>query len=299
MKAKDWFMFGVLGLIWGSSFFWIKIALRGTGPFTLVAFRLLFGVLGLAVVAAIRKPIFPRLRSLWLKLAFLGAVNSAIPIVLISAGEQVIDSAVTSVLNGTVPLFTILMAHVVLDDDKITPASLAGLITGFIGIVVLLSRDLNLASFSGGFAGQAAVLLAAFFYAGSAVYARRNLRNIPPLLLALIPLFFADLLVWAAVPIAEFPFRFPSGGLTWIAILWLGLLGTFVAYLLYFSLLESVGATRTSLVTYILPVVGVALGVIFLDELLDFRLVVGAVLILMGIIFVNLKLQRSPRTANK
>lgn len=296
MKTKDWFMFLLLGLIWGSSFLWIKIALRGTGPFTLVAFRLLFGVLGMAVVIAIRKPKFPQERSLWLKLAFLGVANTAIPFVLISVGEQVIDSAVASILNGAVPMFTIVLAHVFLEDDKITLARLVGLLVGFIGVVILLSRDLRLGSFSSSFAGQAAVLLAAFFYAGSAVFARYNLRNIPPLIQAFVPLFIADILVWAAVPIAEFPFRIPTGGLTWIAILWLGLIGSFVGYLLYFSLLQSVGPTRATLVTYVFPVVGVVLGVIFLDELLDLRLAIGAGLIVMGIVVVNLRIQGSPST---
>lgn len=289
-------MFLLLGLIWGSSFLWIKIALRGTGPFTLVAFRLLFGVLGMAVVIAIRKPKFPQERSLWLKLAFLGVANTAIPFVLISVGEQVIDSAVASILNGAVPMFTIVLAHVFLEDDKITLARLVGLLVGFIGVVILLSRDLRLGSFSSSFAGQAAVLLAAFSYAGSAVFARYNLRNIPPLIQAFVPLFIADILVWAAVPIAEFPFRMPTGGLTWIAILWLGLIGSFVGYLLYFSLLQSVGPTRATLVTYVFPVVGVVLGVIFLDELLDLRLAIGAGLIVMGIVVVNLRIQGSPST---
>lgn len=171
------------------------------------------------------------------------------------------------------------------------------MLTGFIGVVVLLSRDLRVGSFGSRFAAQAAMLLAAFSYAGSAVFARYNLRNIPPLIQAFVPLLFADILVWAAVPIVESPFRLPTGGLTWFALLWLGLIGSFVAYLLYFSLLQSVGPTRATLVTYVFPVVGVALGVLFLDELLDLRLAIGALLILMGIIAVNFKFQRSPRTA--
>jgi drug/metabolite transporter (DMT)-like permease len=194
-----------------------------------------------------------------------------------------------SILNGTVPLFTILLAHIYLHDERITLPKVLGLITGFGGVVLLLWNDLDLESLGGVFLGQAAVLLAALSYAISAVYSRRSLFQVPPLVQALVPLIVADGLVWITLPLIETSVEFPSDGLTWLAILWLGILGTFIAYILYFSLLQNVGPTRTTLVTYVVPVVGVILGVVFLDEVLDVRLVLGTILIVGGIALVNWK----------
>ncbi len=295
MRLKEWGMFSALGLFWGSSFLWIKIGLQGVGPFMLVALRLAIGIVGLAFVVAIRRPDFPKQRSLWFKLALLGTFNTAIPFVLITWGEQIIDSAVASILNGTVPLFTILLAHLFLEDERITLPKLLGLMSGFTGVVLLLGRKLDPEAFGGEFSGQAAVLLAALLYAMSAVFARRNLRETPPLVQALVPLVVADGLVWLSVPLFESPITLPADPLTWFALAWLGLLGTFIAYVLYFSLLQSVGPIKTTLVTYVVPVVGVILGVIFLGETLDLRLAIGTLLIVGGIVVVNWR-SRKTRT---
>lgn len=286
MRLKDWGMFSLLGLLWGSSFFWIKIGLRGTSPLMLVALRLTVGVLGLAVYVALRKPKFPRKRSIWIRLVILGTFNTAFPFVIITWGQQSIESAMASILNGTVPLFTILLAHLFLDDEKITAPKILGLLVGFGGVVLLLGGGLN--SDSGNWlTGQVAILVASISYASSLVFARRSLRETEPLVQAFIPLVAADTMVWLATPVLESQPQLPVDGEAWFAILWLGLLGTFVAYILYFSLLRSVGPTRTSLVTYVVPVVGLFLGVVFLDETLDLRLAMGSVLIIAGIVVVN------------
>lgn len=288
MKLKDWLAFLALGLAWGSSFLWIKIAVQEIGPFTLVALRLLFGVIGLLAVVAYNRPRWPAARRLWWVLIVLGLTNTAVPFVLISWGELYIDSAVAAVLNSTVPLFTMLIAHVFLSDDRITVPRIVGLLVGFGGVIVLLSRDLDFQSgLSGGVLGQGAVLLAALFYAGSGVYARRNTQGLSPIVQALVPLVVADSAIWLAVPLTESPFTLPQIPLTWIAILWLGLIGSCLAYLLYYYLLHSVGPTRTTLVTYIFPLVGVALGVIFLNEVLDWHLFVGGTMVVGSIAVVN------------
>lgn len=286
MRPKDLGMFTLLGLLWGSSFFWIKIGLRGTSPVMLVALRLAVGILGLALFVIIRKPDFPRARNLWFRLVILGAFNTAFPFVLITWGQQSIESALASILNGTVPLFTILLAHLFLDDEKITVPKILGLFVGFGGVVLLLGGGLE-SGIGNELAGQAAVLVAAISYAVSIVFARRSLRDTPTLVQAFVPLVAADVLVWMAMPILEEQPQLPADGEAWFAILWLGLLGTCIAYILYFSLLQSVGPTRTSLVTYVVPVVGLVLGVVFLGETLDLRLAVGAVLVIAGIVVVN------------
>ena len=143
MKTKDWLIFLLLGGIWSSSFLWIKIAVQEMGPVTLVAFRVLFGLLfGIAVVIFTRTPL-PRDVKSWAPLLVLGLSNVAIPFVLISWGEQTIDSAVAAILDATVPLFVILLAHIALHDDKITLPKMLGLLLGFAGVVVLVSKDVQ------------------------------------------------------------------------------------------------------------------------------------------------------------
>jgi drug/metabolite transporter (DMT)-like permease len=291
MKTKDWLAFITLGFIWGSSFLWIKIAVSEVSPVLLVAFRLLFGILSLLVVVLIVRPTFPKERKLWLVLTLIGFTNNAIPYVLISWGEQYIDSAVAAILNSTTPLFTMIIAHFFLHDDRLSWPRLAGLLIGFTGIVVLVSRDLEPGALGteAGLAilGQLAVLLASLSYAGTSVYARRTTKGLSPVVQGLVPLLGADAVLWALVGLRESPIQIPVRPITWVAIIWLGVMGVCVAFLLYYYLLHSVGPTRTVLVTYVFPLVGVALGAIFLKEVIDWRLLVGGGMVVSSIILVN------------
>ena len=286
MKPKDWLAFILLGVIWGSSFLWIKIAVQEIGPILLVALRLLFGILTLLVAVAFARPKWPRDRQTWINLTLLGLINNAIPYTLISWGEKYIDSAVAAVLNSTTPLFTMIVAHIYLTDDRMSSRRVVALLVGFFGILVLFSRDLS-GSTTGSLLGQLAVLLASLSYAFASVFARRTTKDVPPTLQPLIPLFGADLLLWALVPVADSPVTLPALPLTWLAVIWLGVMGVAVAFLLYFYLLHSVGPTRTVLVTYVFPLVGVILGVVFLDELLNWQLIAGSALIIASVVLVN------------
>ncbi|MFB6286327.1 MAG: DMT family transporter [Candidatus Bipolaricaulia bacterium] len=293
MHAKDWLLFSLLALIWGSSFLWIKIAVQEVGPVTLVAYRLLFGAVGLIAIVAIKRPPMPRERRTWLTLLVLGFTNTAVPFVLISWGETHIDSGVASILNGTVPLFTLLIAHFILHDERMTWMRFAGLMAGFGGVVALMSRDVGPAGFDQSIVGQLAVLGAAICYAGSSVFARRNLGDVAPMFQALMIVLVADTALWLSVPAVESPVIVPRNPLTWLALAWLGLLGSCVAYLIYFGLIQRAGPTRTVMVTYVMPIVGVLLGVTFLNEPLDWRLGLGTALVASGVWAVNRRTQRS------
>lgn len=291
MKLKEWGMFVLLGLIWGSSFLWIKIAVQEIGPFILVAFRLLFGLTGLLVVVHLQKQAFPRGRKVLLAYFFMGVFNTALPFILISWGETRIDSALAAILNATTPLFAIIIAHFWLHDEKISLPRAAGLVIGFIGVVMLVSRDLDLAAMRGSIWGQMAVLAASASYALAATFSRKHLRGQPPLMQATMVVLIADALLWLAAPTFERPLHFPTLPITWLALAWLGLLGSCLAYLLYFSLINAWGATRTSLVTYVFPVIGLMLGIVFLNETADWPLIVGSLLVVAGIAVVNLKVR--------
>ena len=288
MKAKDWFIFILLGGIWSSSFLWIKIAVQEIGPITLVAFRVLFGLLfGIAVILIGRVQL-PRKFVDWWPLLVLGISNVAIPFFLISWGEQTIDSAVAAILDATVPLFAIVIAHFTLRDDRITLPKLLGLLMGFTGVVVLMSKEIGTSS--GSILGQAAVVVASAFYAGSSVYARKSTVNTPGILRSVGPLLSSTAVMWLAAPIAESPLRLPQLSITWIALLWLGILGSGIAFVLAYYLIHAIGPTRTTMVTYLFPLGGVILGVVFLGEAMSWQLVAGATLIVASLAVANLKL---------
>ncbi len=286
MKPKHWFVFITLGLIWSSSFLWIKIAVQEISPITLVAFRVLFGFMFTAVAILIQRAEWPRDRRIWFSLIILGLTNIAIPFFLISWGEQSIDSAVAAVLDATVPLFTIVLAHFALHDDKMTLPKVVGLLVGFIGVIVLLSKDLLVASHASAL-GQVAVIVACVFYAGSSVFARKSTERASGLVRAALPLFSATVIMWITVPFTESPLKIPALPITWIALLWLGILGSGLAITMNYYLLHEIGPTRTTMVTYIFPLGGVLLGVVFLGEQLTWHLAAGGALIISGIAFGN------------
>lgn len=288
MKTKDWVIFLLLGSIWSASFLWIKIAIREIGPMTLVAFRVLFGMLTGVGITLLARAVWPRDRRTWGVLLLLGVTSVAVPFFLISWGEQTIDSAVASILNATVPLFTIVFAHLFTRDDRITIYKIIGLILGFTGVIVLMSNGLCAESHNS-VIGQAAVLLAAVFYAASSVFARLNTEHVAGLVRGAAPLISASALMWLVAPTLEAPFHFPAHPMTWVALLWLGVLGSGVALMLWYYLLHAVGPTRTTMVTYIFPLGGMILGVIFLDERLTWQLVTGAALIIGSLLVVNWK----------
>jgi drug/metabolite transporter (DMT)-like permease len=295
MKLKHWIVFILLGLIWSTSFLWIKIGVREVGPMALVAFRMLFGAITAVAISAYQKVVWPRDWKTWGTFAILGPTSLAIPIFLISWGERTIDSAVASILNATVPLFTIAIAHFWLNDDKMTLQKVLGLLVGFAGVVLLMSEDLSPSAHSS-VIGQGAVILAAFFYAWSAVFARKATQHVAGLARGSAPLITATIFMWIVAPFSEKPFQIPALPLTWIAALWLGVLGSGLAMLMFYYLIHEVGPTRASLVTYLFPIGGVIFGVIFLNEHLSGQLLAGAVLIISSLAVVNWKSNKTVAT---
>ena len=285
MKTKHWFVFILLGAIWSSSFMWIKIAIQEVGPITLVAFRVLFGLLFGVVVIIVQRAALPRTFKAWLPLLIVGVTNIAIPFFLISWGELHIDSAVASILDATVPLFTILIAHFLLQDDKITIPKMSGLGVGFAGIVILMSKDIGASTSS--LLGQVAVIVASIFYAISAIYIRKTTEDTPMILRSAGPLVSASAIMWLGALLFESPIHIPQLGVTWVALLFMGVLGSGLAFVMAFYLIHEIGPTRTSMVTYLFPLGGVILGVSFLHEQLTWQVLAGAILIICSLVVAN------------
>ncbi len=286
-QSKNWMMFGALGLIWGSSFLWIKLALQEIDPFAVVGWRTLLGFLGLVVILRLRRIPVPRDPTTLAKFAVMGLFNVAVPWLMITWAETRVNSGLAAVLNGSMPLFTTVMAHFALHDDKITGGRALGLIVGFIGVIVLVGSDINLANFlEGDLIAELALVGAVLLYAFSVTFQRRYLRGQNPVLQSTLSLGVGSFTVWVLTPLFQ-PYQIPTLPLTWTAVIWLGLLGSCLAFIMSYGLLNAWGPTRSSLVTYVFPVVGLILGAVFLHEALTWRLAIGAALVIAGIVFVN------------
>jgi drug/metabolite transporter (DMT)-like permease len=291
MKTRDWIILWGLGIIWGTSFLWIKIAVADVDPLVLVGLRTLIASIGLAISVYFARTLLPTWAELRPRLGtflVIAICNISIPWALISWGEQYVDSGIASIINSAMPLFTIIIAPMMIREECITPAKVVGLLTGFLGVIILTLPNVH-AGWTQGLIGMGACLLATVFYAFAAVFARKNTAGLPPQLQAFLQLSIGSAIIWIAIFSTQGLPALPAKPLTWVALVWLGLLGSCIAYILYFYLLHKIGPTRVSTTTYISPLVGVLLGILFLGEPFYWQSFVGAVLILSGIFIVHLK----------
>lgn len=286
----DWLIFLGLGFMWGSSYLFIKLAVDDFGTFTLVALRLTVGAVLLWTVIRIAKQPLPRERRIYGHLLVMAIINITIPFLLITWAEQSVESSLAAILTSPVPLFAIVMSALFLHDEPLRLNGLVGLIVGFIGVVIITSRGLTGAGSS--VAGELALLGATISYAAGAVYARRNVRGLPAMIPAVFQVSFAAVITGAVALVAEHPWTATPDSQAIFAILWLGILGSGFAYLFVFRLFAHWGATRTTLVAYLIPVVGIALGYLVLAEPLDGRIIIGTALVIAGIGLVNSRFGR-------
>jgi drug/metabolite transporter (DMT)-like permease len=276
--------FLLLATIWGSSFLFIRIAVRQITPLDVVTLRVFFGSIGIGVIALISRADLRMPRRLFAVLFATASVNTTIPFLLISWGEVSINSGLAAVLNSTTPIFSLLIAHFYLRDERITGPRVAGVTIGFIGVLVLLSDSLGGAGVHWDkLAGEAAVVVASAAYAVGAVMLRRWLREVPVITTSTWVLWIATAqsvvlsLLFSPIPLGSLH------GKTVFAVVWLGLLGSAVAYVLYYFLITNWGASHATLVTYVVPAIAVVLGARFLSEEVTWRVIAGFVLIVGGI----------------
>lgn len=290
----DWLLFILLGFFWGSSYIFIKIGVdAGLTPFTLVSLRLLFGMALLGIVVRVAREPLPRTLRQYGHLMVLGAFSVAIPFVLITWAERSVDSTIAATITSAVPLFVIGIAAFALRDEPITTNRLVGVGVGLIGVALLVGFD-PAALTAGSLVAELALVGATASYAIGGVYARRMVRGLRPMIPALFQVTFAFIAVTILAFIFERPFEAPITGETVFAVGWLGLLGSGAAYLIFFRLLGRWGATRTSMVAYLLPVFGLVLGAAVLQEAVDARLLLGTALVIGGIAVVNSRFGSRP-----
>lgn len=290
----DWLVFLALGFMWGSSYLFIKIGVETLAPFTLIALRLGIGLIVLAGVVAFAREPLPRNPRIYGHLVVMAVINIALPFYLITTAEQTTDSALAAIINASVPLFVIVIAALALHDEPITVNRLAGLAVGFVGVVILVGRGLGAVGAGDALYGELALVGSSISYAAGAVYARRNVRGLRPMIPALFQVGFAFLITAALALAFERPLPTSLRPDAVFAVVWLGILGSGLAYLAFFRLLAHWGATRTALVAYLLPVVGIVLGVLVLSEQVDARILAGTGLVIGGVALVNSRYGRRP-----
>lgn len=271
-----------IGVVWGASFLFIKVAVDEISPLELVAARLFLGAVTVAVLMRVRGMTLSVDRSLIGHIFVTATVSNILPFALIAWGEEHIDSGVASVLNATMPIFTAVFAAAILVEERFTAARIIGLALGFVGVATLAGNDLTDITDSSAL-GQLAVVASAACYGAGAVYMRVLLGGRDPASLSMLQLIVATLIAIPLVFIIEGTPSYSMSAEGALSLLALGVFGTGFAYIAYLWLIEAVGSVRASLVTYIIPVVGLFLGWLVLDESIGLNTVLGAALIIAGV----------------
>ncbi|WP_447726956.1 DMT family transporter [Sphingomonas koreensis] len=287
MNAGDWAILAALSVLWGCSFFFLAIGLRELPPFTLVLARVGFSallLLGWAAVAGIRLP--PR--TAWGAFALLALLNNVIPFALYGFAQQQISSGLTSILNGTTPLWGVIVAHLFTTDERATAGKIAGVLLGFAGVATMVGSD-ALAGLGANVFAQGACLVATLSYALAGVWARRfKAQGVTPMGVATGQLVAATIIMLPLAGIVDRPWLLPMPGSVVIAsIAGMVLVSTVFAYILYFRLVERAGASNSLLVTFTIPFVAILLGVLVLGETLLAKHVAGMALIALGLAAID------------
>ncbi len=282
MSTRAVLVLATLGCIWGASFLFIKVIVEETSPFTLVAGRVSLGALPMLFIVALRRPTIVARRTIIPKTAVLAVFATTLPFLMISWGEEHIDSGIAAVLNSTVPLWTALLGAALLPHERLEGRALAGIAIGFSGVLVLTGSDITHITDSS-VLGQLAVVGAALCYATSLIFARANLAGEDPVVVTTLQLIIGVLIMWpVAFAAARGAPDIDVGLKAWLAWLTLGMLGTGLAYIGYYWLIANVGVLA-SVVTYIPPVIGLALGALVLREPIGVNVVAGAAIIILGV----------------
>jgi drug/metabolite transporter (DMT)-like permease len=273
----------LLCCIWGSTWLFIKLGLQDLPPLTFAGIRFLIASTILFGIIAVRRIPLPRRRSDWLLLAVTGVLAFSLNYGLLFWGEQYISSGLAALLQATIPAFGLVIAHFYLPGERMTPAKIFGVIMGVAGVGVIFSNQLSVAG-SGALAGSAALVLSSVCAAYSNVLVKAQGQHLDPAILAAGQMLcgFVPLLL-IGIPREGDPFSFRWTLMAVVAMFYLAIVGSVVAFLLYYWLVRNMDVTKTMLIALVTPVVAVTLGMLVLNEELDWRTVAGGAMIISGI----------------
>jgi len=285
--------FIVLCIIWGSTFMAIKVGLDSFPPLTFAGMRFAIAFVAIYLVMRAGGEKLPRQRNDIFSLLILGFFMTTLPYALLFWGEQFISSGLTSILTSTLPFFVVIIAHFWLSDEKLDFGKIIGLIIGFGGVLLLIGDKLKFTGWASvdHIKGELAILGSSLSYAIATVYAKRAVREMNPLVITTAQIANGIILLPLGLLIehnARLHFSLSSVS----SLLYLALLGSAFAFVLYFWLIDNIGATNVSLVAFATPAVAIVLGIIFLNEIFETKIILGMAAILGGIAIVNIVRKR-------
>jgi drug/metabolite transporter (DMT)-like permease len=294
MTPLEWGMLLALATVWGGSFFFNEIAVRELPVFTVVVSRVALAAVILLMIMRLRKERLPHDRRVWVAFFGMGLLNNAIPFSLIVWGQQHIASGVASILNASTPLFTVILAHLLTRDERMTAGKFVGVLIGFSGVAVMIGLDALRVMGVGVFA-QILCLAGAISYAFAGIYGRRfRAMGISPIGTATGQVIASSLIMLPLVMVLDRPWTLPPPSLSAIgALIGVAATSTALAYVLYFRILATAGATNLLLVTFLIPVSAILLGTLFLGETLLPRHFAGMTLIGAGLAAIDGRLWRA------
>lgn len=288
MSAPEWAMLVSLSVLWGGSFFFTHVALDAVPPFTLVTLRVGLAALILNAIVPLSGLRMPRKARAWAAFLGMGLLNNAVPFCLIVWGQTHIASGLAAILNATTPLFTVVAAHVLTSDERMTGNRIAGVLAGLTGVAVMVGPAI-LAGLGTDLLAQTAVLGAALSYACAGIFGRRFQRmGVPPLATAARQVTASTLMLLPIALVVDRPWTLPMPSASVVgAIVGIATLSTALAYVLYFRILATAGATNLCLVTFLIPVSAILLGAVVLGERLDPQHFIGMALIGCGLAAID------------
>ncbi len=292
MSLRDWALLVFLSVLWGGSFFFNAVTVAALPPLTVVFARVAIAAAMLWLVIGVTRTAMPGSRTVWAAFFGMGLLNNAIPFALIVWGQTQLASGVAAILNAATPLFTVLFAHVLTTDEKMSTNRLAGVVLGLVGVAVMIgARHAGTA----GLLAPLACLGAAVSYALAGLYGRRfRAMGVAPMATAAGQVTASSLILLPVVLLVDRPWSLPApGSEVVLALVALGLASTALAYVVYFRLLASAGATNLLLVTLLVPASAILLGVGFLGEVLLPRHLAGMALIALGLAAIDGRLPRA------
>lgn len=291
MKARVVWL--ILCGIWGSTWLFIKIGLKDLPPLTFAGARFVIAALILVLLVMARRARWPRTRGEWFLIAISGLLQFTLNYGLVFWGEQYISSGLAAVLQSTFPLFGLVFAHLYLPTERITGLKVAGVLLGILGVIVIFSDQLSMAG-SMALLGSVALVLSAVCGSYSNVLVKAYGVKIDPMVLAAgqMACGFVPLLM-VGIPIEGSPLNFHWTTMAVISLLYLVIVGSVVAFALYYWLVRNMDVTNTMLIALVTPVVAVILGMIVLDETLNWRMVAGSACIISGLALIVLRKGRN------
>jgi drug/metabolite transporter (DMT)-like permease len=285
MKAR--LVFLLLCGIWGSTWLFIKVGLEDLPPFTFAGIRFVIACLILFCLIRLRGISLPSTRRDWGLLAVTGVLSFCLNYGLVFWGEQYISSGLAAVLQATLPAFGLVFAHLHLPGERMTWTKILGVVLGFSGVVVVFSHQ---SAIAGGkaLAGSVALVLSAFFAAYSNVLVKAYGRKLEPAILSGGQMFFGLIpLLLIGIPLEGNPFHYHWTPMALVALLYLAVVGSVIAFMLYYWLVHNMDVTKTMLISLVTPVVAVVLGMVVLGEDLNWRTIAGGIMIMVGVRFVT------------